>query len=126
VAIRFRPNSMRSPGGVCWCLPWRRPVQLVQPVCAGERPAWPHRVRHPHPLLNQPGCPMLGSSRRAHCVGGKGEDGGDTSAGEYCDGRVLFAGLHHNNAKKSTAARTQCDPISLEVAPARFDRGAGS
>jgi hypothetical protein len=73
----------------------------VQPVCAGERPAWPHRVRHPHPLLNQPGCPMLGSSRRAHCVGGKGEDGGDTSAEEYSDGRVLSAGLHHNNAKKS-------------------------
>jgi hypothetical protein len=87
VAIRFHQNSMRSPRGVCWCLPWRRPVQLVQPVCPGERPAWPHRVRRPHLLLNQPGCPMFGPSRRAHCVGREGrrrrrhERGGTTATG---------------------------------------------
>jgi hypothetical protein len=81
VAIRFHQSSMRSPRGVCWRLPWRRPVQLVRPVYAGARPAWPHRVWHPHPLLHQPGCPMFGPSRRSH--------------------RVLSAGLHHDNAIKS-------------------------
>ena len=59
--------------------------------------------------------------------GAGGEKTEETRArGEHSDGRVLSAGLHHNNAKKSTAARTQCDPISLEGAPARFGGAAGS
>jgi hypothetical protein len=103
VAIRFHQNSMRSSRGVCWCLPWRRPVQLAQPVCAGERPAWPHRVRRPHLLLNQPGCPMFGPSRRAHCVGREGrrrwrhERGGTTATGRsYPPAHITIT-----NAKKS-------------------------